>query len=344
MTELLSRYERLKAGGERLYPRDAAKVLGVSEAELVAALPGARRLRGPFQPLVRSMAALGAVKTITRNELAVIERWGRFEEIEAEDGAALGQVVGEDIDLRLFFTHWHSCFLLDDELPTGPRTSLQAFDRLGDSVFKVFAGSETARAAVRTIAEPLLTDAGGPLAVPDEAAPAPSRSLAPSEVGAFQAAWDTMQNTHEFYGLLRRFGLARVRALELAGWSRAQEVKPDALEVALRRASTDEQPIMVFVGSRGVLQIHTGFIQTVKRMGGYLNVLDPGFNLHVRDERLSRAFVVRKPTADGDVTSLELYDAAGETVALLFSKRKPGQIEGAYWRELLASLERVGAP
>ncbi|NUP10388.1 MAG: hemin-degrading factor [Polyangiaceae bacterium] len=338
MSTLLQRYEELKASGAKLYPRDAARALGVTEADLVSVHIGAKRLRPAFQTLVRAMPALGEVKTMTRNEHAVIERWGRFEEIEAEDGAALGQVVGADIDLRLFFHQWGSAFVVDDTTPKGPRTSLQIFDRFGDSVFKVFPESETARAALHAFAEEHAQTDGSAFAVEPRPTRAPSRPPTPDDQEAFRAAWDAMQDTHEFFGLLRRFGLGRVRALEVAGPTRAEEIATTALEAVLERASIDAQPIMIFVGSRGVLQIHTGNVRTVKRMSGYLNVLDPGFNLHVRDEAIARAFVVRKPTVDGDVTSLELFDTDGETVAMLFSKRKPGQIEGSYWRELLASL------
>jgi hypothetical protein len=46
-------------------------------------------------------------------------------------------------------------------------------------------------------------------------------------------------------------------------------------------------------------------------MGPWLNVLDPGFNLHLREDLIASAWIVRKPTADGVVSSLELFDAGG---------------------------------
>jgi putative hemin transport protein len=67
-------------------------------------------------------------------------------------------------------------------------------------------------------------------------------------------------------------------------------------------------------------------------------VLDPGFNLHLREDRIASAWVVKKPTVDGTVTSLELFDAAGETIAMLFGKRKPGLPEMPEWQ---ATVERL---
>jgi putative hemin transport protein len=53
---------------------------------------------------------------------------------------------------------------------------------------------------------------------------------------------------------------------------------------------------------------------------------------------IDSAWVVWKPTEDGSVTSLELFDADGELIASLFGKRKPGQQEDEAWRALVAGL------
>jgi hypothetical protein len=56
------------------------------------------------------------------------------------------------------------------------------------------------------------------------------------------------------------------------------------------------------------------------------------------EPQIARAWVVRKQTVDGIVTSLELYNDAGESVALFFSKRKPGEAESEQWRALLSQV------
>jgi putative hemin transport protein len=100
---------------------------------------------------------------------------------------------------------------------------------------------------------------------------------------------------------------------------------------------------MIFVGNRGMIQIHTGPIARVVDAAGWLNVLDPEFNLHVRSADVAETWVVRKPTRDGIVTSLELYDRAGETIALVFGRRKPGTPEREEWREQLAAATEMAS-
>ena len=95
---------------------------------------------------------------------------------------------------------------------------------------------------------------------------------------------------------------------------------------------------MIFVGNPGCIQIHTGPVHRVERMGPWLNVLDPGFNLHARTDLVGEVWRVRKPTRDGIVTSIELFDTKGRELAQLFGERKPGKPELPEWRAMAESL------
>ena len=52
---------------------------------------------------------------------------------------------------------------------------------------------------------------------------------------------------------------------------------------------------------------------------------------------------MQKPSPEGTVTSLEIYDANGGQIVQLFGKRKPGVPELAEWRALVATLETIHA-
>src|SRR3546814_6132071 len=81
--------------------------------------------------------------------------------------------------------------------------------------------------------------------------------------------------------------------------------------------------IMVFIGSRGCIQIHTGKTKKLLQTGPWFNVLDPEFNMHLRDGAIADMWLVKKPTEDGIVTSLEAFDADGNLIVQFFGKRKP---------------------
>jgi putative hemin transport protein len=315
--------------------RDVADELGVSEAELVTTeIDGAaRRLEGDWGKLLQRLPALGTVMTLTRNPHVVHEKVGRFEEVTINPGhGGIGLVLGTDIDLRIFLKHWRYGFAVAKATKEGVRNSLQFFDETGTAVHKIYPKPASDAGAYGALVDDFIAAAPRPLeiaAAPARKAPRPDAEI---DVPALRDAWLALKDTHDFVPLLMKRKVQRLQALRLAGRDLAAEVAPASLRRTLEWAAATGAEIMVFVGNRGCIQIHTGPVKTLRAMGPWFNVLDPGFNLHLREDRIASAWVVRKPTADGVVTSLELFDAEDETIATLFGKRKPGENERADWR------------
>ena len=120
-------------------------------------------------------------------------------------------------------------------------------------------------------------------------------------------------------------------------------VTPRALRSAMEAASTDGTPIMIFVGSGGCIQIHSGPINRLVEVHGWFNVLDPAFNLHLREAGVARVFSVRKPTDDGVVTSIEAFCNRDRNILLMFGARKPGKPELEPWRSIVSRIEKQAA-
>ncbi len=333
-----SAWADLRRAEPKLRIRDAATRLGVSEAELLVTGGGVTRLRSEWPELLDAFKALGRVMCLTRNEHAVHERKGVFREIGFFGGGMMGQVVGPDIDLRLFPTTWTAAFAVRKDEETGANDSIQIFGADGLALHKVFLQDDSDRGAFARLIEEFTAGEQGFTALPVDPAAA-DRPDSDVDVAGFLAAFRAMEDTHHFFGLLRRFKVGRIQALRLLGPDFAVPVKTDVTGEILRRASAEKLPIMIFVGNRGCLQIHTGEVDRIVPYGEWINVLDPEFNLHLRESGVTSAWFVRKPTKDGAVTSIELYDAAGENIALIFGKRKPGEAEDENWRHLAESLK-----
>ncbi|MDX1947056.1 MAG: ChuX/HutX family heme-like substrate-binding protein, partial [Pirellulaceae bacterium] len=209
----------------------------------------------------------------------------------------------------------------------------------GLAMHKVFLQDDSDRAAFDKLISDLRSEDQGFVATPVDP---PAADLPDSEVDreGFLEAFRAMEDTHQFFGLLRRFKLGRIQALRFMGEEFAVPLDAKAGTEVLQQASAQQLPIMVFVGNRGCIQIHTGEVNKIVPFGDWINVLDPDFNLHLRETGIATAWLVRKPTKDGVVTSVELFDEAGENLVLFFGKRKPGQAEDPKWRELAESLAK----
>lgn len=145
-----------------------------------------------------------------------------------------------------------------------------------------------------------------------------------------------MTDPHEFFHLLAAHDVSRMQALRLAGEARAREVDAQALASVLFDASKTGAQVTIFVGNRGCQQVFSGTVDKIVRHGSWIHVLDPGFNLHVREDKIASSWVVAKPTRAGVVRSLELFDADGETIAHVFRKRDArNSPEDPAWHALL---------
>lgn len=350
---LSERWEQLQQAQPKLHTRDAARELGVSEAQLLATQigHGTQRLRASeqdIQALLERLPELGRIKAITRNEDAVLERAGEVTPVRRDEQ---GRVVpgtgfaGGPIDLRFGNAGWGSAFAVVQAGRAGKTSrSLQLFDRQGNAVHKVYLDNEQHVAQFdQLVADFRMADQHAVLTVEPAAPPAlPAAGATPSAeaIRQLRQSWQELTDVHQFPRLLRELKLTREQALQLIGPESAWRIRPQAAQALLEEAKARQQPIMVFVSNGGMTQIYSGLIGKTATVGEWYNVLDPDFNLHLRASAVDHGWVVRRPTDHGMVTSVEFYDAQGRQIVNFFSRRERGQPETGQWRQMVEALPR----
>jgi putative heme degradation protein/ABC-type hemin transport system ATPase subunit len=332
---LKEKYEAYKTENPKKRIRDIAADLKVSEAELLATGLGdtVTLLKKDFENLLPQVNSLGYVMALTRNEYCVSERKGVYEKISFTPHAGL--VLGDDIDLRLFMQHWQFGFAVNEN----SRKSLQFFDGTGVALHKIYLTDKSDHAAYEQLVNDFTDNSANTITVTvPERTPLVELPDAAIETAEFQQGWKAMKDSHEFFGLLRKFKVSRTQALRLAPYGFARELNVEAFKEACEMCAQNQVPVMIFVPNSGCIQIHSGNITKLVAMGPWYNVLDPEFNLHLREDAIATTWHVTKPSTDGDVNSIELFDANGEMILQIFGKRKPGVPELAEWRSLINGL------
>lgn len=324
-----------------LRARDFATRLGITEADLIAAQVGhgATRIAASPDLLMPAVCQLGEVMALTRNDSAVHERTGRYEDWHPGEHAAM--ILGPEIDLRIFPAHWVHAFAVRNEGGTGPSRSLQVFDASGMAVHKVFSRDGTDLDAWdRAVAALATGDMSDSLDLAPPPVPEAARSR-PDKVDDLRAAWAGMTDTHQFLRLVSRLRMNRLGAYRIVGEPHAVPLAPPALNAALLACAADAVPLMLFVGNRGCIQIHSGLIGALKEMGPWQNVLDPRFNLHLRLDHVAEVWLVEKPTRRGPAQSVEAFAADGSLILQLFAYRKEGAEDTAAFARLCDTLPRL---
>lgn len=302
--------------------RDFAAVQGITEAELVAAYVGdtATLINAAPDALFPLLGTLGDVLALTRNESCVHERRGVYKDFHAGPHAAM--VLGSEIDMRMFPSHWKFGFAVVEPGEDGPKRSIQVFDAAGDAVHKVHLKPESDVVAFDALVAALrLPEQSDPLTLTArEPVEGPKGDAA--RVDDLRAEWKAMTDTHQFLKLTRRLKFNRLGANRMVGAPYAAPVARDAITQVLHVAADQKIPLMIFVGNAGCIQIHGGYVEKIVPMGPWINVMDPRFNLHLRADHIAECWRVTKPTQRGDAISIEAFDAEGGLILQIFGYRK----------------------
>lgn len=322
--------------------RDLAASLGISEAEFVAAWcgEGVSRIAVDFDRIFPALANVGEVMALTRNDSAVHEKIGVYDNFTNGKHAAM--MLGEQIDMRMFPNNWTYGFAVEKKDGENVRYSLQFFDDHGVAVHKIHTRPGTNLQAWHDLVGALEIE-HQPLAinrVPRERVQA--ENTAASQIEELRALWSKMKDTHQFVRVLRKLQIDRLDAIREVGEDFTWQIDNSAIKAMMKLSVAEELPIMCFVGNHACIQIHGGPIYEVKEMGPWINIMDPTFHLHLRLDHISETWAVRKPTKDGYVSSVEAYDANGDLIIQFFGKRIEGQDEREGWRLIVENLPRVG--
>ncbi|WP_313094418.1 hemin-degrading factor [Empedobacter sp.] len=341
LKDLKQQWKDLKANQPKIRIRNAAKELGVSEMELLATQLGdnVTKLKPEFAAILQEIESLGKVMALTRNNECVHERKGIY--LNPDFSSPHAQLfVGEDIDMRIFLNDWKTAFAVVEKSEHGERKSLQFFGKDGEAIHKIYLVPQSNKEAFDALVEKYKNEDQQTIPtteiIENKVTEKPDNEI---DVEGFQQAWVELKDTHNFFMMLRKFGVTRTQALRLAPTDyHAKQISNEAIVQFLEKSAELQTPIMVFTGNKGNIQIHTGEIKRTMWHENWFNILDPDFNMHLDMSKIASTWIVRKPTEDGIVTAIEVFNDKGEIIVQFFGKRKPGIPELEQWREIVAEL------
>ena len=347
-TELWQNYQTLKAQTPMLFPTEGAAALGISEFELMLASPYSQYIGGQCRAVLKQFERFGQLESIVRNELAVHEKTAAYHNLKLGEKMGLALNVG-GLDLRFFMWQWqHMLAVTDTTRPDKPSYSIQFYDGQGAAIDKIYLREmsvENIASWQEMIAEQLQSvDANVNELVLEAQTPLNEwsyKALTDNARQQLQQGWQEMTDVHQFHGLLKKLDIDRASSYQQAPEQMTQQLDISAVEALFAQARNIECPIMIFVGNSGMVQIQTGTVKTLKRMGDWFNILDKDhndFTLHLKDKALAQVWCVKRPTKDGIVTCIEGFDRYGVSVFSVFGQRIEGKPELKEWQNIVANV------
>ncbi len=337
--KLRERYDEVIQRNPKLRIKEYADLLGISELELLASNlhdPCVKLQENPIE-IYKVLPKLGRVMVLARNENAVHERKGTIGKVQVQ--GTMGLVLGEDIDLRIFFDDWKYVYNVEKEHNGKMLRSIQFFNKYGKPAQKVYLTDESNEEEYQKLIETFKSDDTTIPVVEKGEKPKVYNEIEDIDFDKAIGEWEKLEDTHNFQAILDTQKIKRIELVKRAPDNLAYRVYNDAVIDILHSAVDRQVPIMVFVANDDIVQIHTGVISNIRLIENWTNIMDEDFNMHLRNDLIAESYVLFKPTNDGIVTSLELYDMEGELAITFFGKRKPGIPELPEWQAIIAELE-----
>ena len=320
----------------RIY--DAARTLDVSEEQLLVIDENSEviPLKNDYKSIFGEIKKLGRVMALTRNKNCVIETYGCYSEVRVH--GRMGIALNDGIDLRMFLANWHNVYAVETSMKEKVRCSLQFFNRFGEAIHKIYLTCPEKKEIFYEIRQKLSAqrDLNDLLVFKEKD---DRKFYNEVDLESLQEDWSNLRDTHEFHQMLTKHKVSRIDALQAMEGKFTKKIRNESVGELLHNLSNLDFPFMCFVGNSEMIQIFTGQAKNFRKIGRWLNFLDREFNLHLNRDGIDQCFVVRKPSGDGVVTSVEVYDDSGEIICQFFGARKPGEAELIPWRDLTQNLD-----
>lgn len=282
---LRSRYQRLRNEHPKLRIRDAARRLGVAEADLLSLDlgQGVFRLIPDLQGLFSRLASVGPLMVLVRNDPVVLEVTCLW----ASNGTKKDWMALESpgrARLSVLTDALAESYAVDLD----GRKSVQCFDQSGHALVKFFFDEGAGAVALQRVAQDLIAD---------------DQSEREVTVRFLAASDDQIQRD--------------------VGQSQRLEDRIDAsvwpsMEDWLRTSAAASSPIHIRCENSAARLEVKHRVNRIVRTGEWLNILDPEVNLHVLDARCN---VPQRSesgaTAQGQLKTLRYEDAAENEVLWL---------------------------
>ena len=123
--------------------RDAANILGYSEAQLLSTSCGESvvRLKPDWENILFSIKKIGTVMVLTQNDSAISKNIGTYPITKFRENVS--SKIGDKINLRLNVNNWRMAFAVEENNEETILRSFQFFDEHGTAVHKVYLTKES---------------------------------------------------------------------------------------------------------------------------------------------------------------------------------------------------------
>ncbi len=339
-TPLYKTHKNLCDKYDELSATDIKKALGLSELEIVDQQLGLRSilLKADFLPLINSLSSLGYTLTSLYNNAVVQECKGFYMATVYENTISILVSNAKEVEVSVLLNNWHSVYAVRELSESGYRYSLQIFGEDGRVIQKIFMQPQSNFYAYQTIIanhEYYALEATPKLKRPasDSYSDENDRGM-DIDVRALILDWRKKQSINHAELLVKKYGVSYQQMYRCIGDVYAEEFSAKKLQTIMEQVTQRNILVTFRTSNKGALQDYTGMLSNVYAKGDHLYCIAADFSLRILETAIANAWLVRKATAGGIVTSLEFYGSCGSQLLKIHGEYDAKYGEGIYWKRL----------
>lgn len=342
VTLLAEQYQQLISADPRLRILEAARRLDVSELELLELCLGQDvvRLQADWKEFTAQLWKLEGGKASTRNDYVIQEWQTNYRKIFCAASPQSEGTCKEDADFHFSLKEWRYGYAVRTAVDERSLHSFQFFNKYGQSIHKVFLTSKSNPLAFHKLLEAYRannqTNRIKPLLKRQIRSRTPKFSIERKRL--FQWEWLQLQAPSEFSTLLKKYKLKRQQAVQMAPNGYAFKVNKVGIKLFLNSLAGTNSPIRIFVGNTGCLQTYQGTIDSTQEAEAWFTARDLDFKLHVNMHGVAESWVVKYPTVQGVVTSLEVFSLEGKMILQCLPSTPTEATISERWRKAIEVL------
>ncbi len=334
-TQLHENYKNACERYGELAHKGVEKTLGLTELDVVDQQLGVNSiaLKTNFLEIMNSLPSLGYTATRVYNNIAIQECKGFYMATVCENTINIIMANAKEAGVKVLLDSWQCIYAVRELTELGYRYSLQIFGENGKAVKKIFMQPQSNFYAYQDIID-------GHKSNEEQTQQAIQKSISnirkDVDVRELILDWRKEGSINHAEELTKKYKISYQEIYRYIGDVYAEELSVKKLEIIMEQAAERNMPMSFYTFNNGVSQYYSGVLDNVYASGDCLHCMAADFSLQILETSIANAWLVRKATSSGIVTSLEFYDSYGNQLLKLHGQyNKYG--ESIHWKRLAES-------
>lgn len=287
-------------------------------------------LKTNFIAIFEHLAKLGKVSTTLFSNSLNHTVQGKFADMHSRNNTLMH--FHPNIDTRLFTAKWRYVYATEQD----KIVCLHFFSRYGDLIYRVCSTSLEqypqlkkfiSKYASKETSSPDITES---FTKPKHAKPINKELLTEQ--------WATMTNVHQASKIFKYNGNDPITVYTALGKNYALKISAVKLIDFFSIIAKHQLNLMMFSRNYAAVQCYVGSISKLICFDGKIEISITDFNFIMRVSQLGDIWLITKPTDNGFVNSINIFDKTGNENLILTDKRTKSEPESDSW---LKSIQQI---